>query len=150
LAVTHGAYASSLRLSGRADELAAELREVAPVCTPADEVTVRLLATTLVRVERATAALDQLDQTAEGRELSPYVVEEAAKLQRLREDLRGWISMARRLAADLGMTPSARAKLGLDVALTRRALTLADLHAAAAAEVGADGPDVAMADELQQ
>src|SRR5438132_1500325 len=39
----HGAYSSSLRLSPRTEELAAELREVVPLYSPADEVVIRLL-----------------------------------------------------------------------------------------------------------
>jgi hypothetical protein len=120
--VTHAAY-STLKLAPRAEQLATELRHVVPVYTAADEPTVRLLAVTLARIERATAALDELDeQTGDRSALGPYLIAEAPKLQRLREDLRGWINTARRLAGDLGLNPTSRAKLGLDIARTEDAL----------------------------
>jgi hypothetical protein len=121
LSLRHGAYSSSLRLSVRADELAGELRSVVPGYSPADEPAVRLLAIVLTRIEKATAALDRLDEAA-AEELTLYVGDQAQSLQRLREDCRGWVNTARRLANDLGLTPTSRARLGLDVARTGDAL----------------------------
>jgi transcriptional regulator with XRE-family HTH domain len=114
LALKHGAY-SSLKLGPRVAELADEIREVAPVYSPADEAIVRLLATTLSRIERASVAIDVVDDKAAGKELAAYTGLSADSLQRLRSDLRGWINTARRLANDLGMTPTSRARLGLDI-----------------------------------
>jgi hypothetical protein len=88
---------------------------------------VQLLSLTLTRVRKATAALDTLDAALEGRELGGYTLEEAAKFQRLREDLRGWVNTASRLLDALAMTPSSRARLGLDIAQTES--TLAQLAA---------------------
>ena len=122
LSLRHGAYSSSLRLAPRADELAAELRQVVPGYSAADEAMVRLLALVLARIERATAALEKVDDAAEGNEVAAYTGEAAEPLRRLREDSRGWINTARRLANDLGLTPTSRAKLGLDIARTGDAL----------------------------
>lgn len=127
-AVTHGAY-STLLIGPRATEIADGLREIVPVSSPSDEPTIRLLAQTLARVERASAALDAADSTFGARPLGAYLIEDAVKLQRLREDLRGWINTASRLANDLGLTPTSRARLGLDIAATRRTLSLIEVYA---------------------
>jgi hypothetical protein len=121
LEVRHGAY-STLRLAPRARELADEIRNVVPAFSPADEPMVRLLALTLARVEMATRALEVIDERAEGNEVTVYLGDSAESLRRLREDSRGWINTARRIANDLGMTPTSRAKLGLDLARTETEL----------------------------
>ena len=91
----HGAYASSIRLSPRTEELAAELREVAPLYSPADEVVIRLLALVLARIELAAAAIDRVDEASAGRELGAYAGTDAALgLERLRSDLRRWVDTA--------------------------------------------------------
>jgi hypothetical protein len=105
-----------VKLGARADEIAAEIREVVPAYRPSDEITVRLLAVTLARSERAFAALED---AAPG------------DLARLEQDARGWVNRATALVDKLGMTPTARARLRLDVAQTARALNVTDLHAAA-------------------
>jgi len=117
IATKHGSYAL-VGLAPRAEELAAGLREVVPVASMADETAIALLALTLARVERATAALDRLDEIGDesGSALSAYTSSEAQKFDRLREDLRGWLRLARTLCSDLGLTPVSRAKLGLDIA----------------------------------
>lgn len=114
LAVTHGAHVSRARLSRDPAtlEMAAELWESLPVCSPADRVAVELLAVTLQRVKRAVAAIEEADGWTESSPLASYVTESADSLSRLRQDLRSWISLARKLGADLGLNPSARASLG--------------------------------------
>ena len=52
----------------------------------------------------------------------------APDLSRLRQDLRAWIGLARRLANDLGLTPTSRAKLGLDIAATQRTLSVIEYY----------------------
>lgn len=116
--VRHGAY-SKLQLGSRTSEIADELREDVVGYRPADEVVLRLLALCLARLEAAMTALE---------EAAP------AELERLRLDARGWVNSARRLANDLGMTPTARARLGLDVARARQAVTLTSLAADAELE----------------
>ena len=113
----HGAYAGPLGLSRDPDygALVEDLRDRLPVCAEADELAVQLLGLTTVRIRRAAAALDEVDRRARS-ELTPYVVEDAAKLERLRQDLRGWVNSALRLADALAMTPTARARLGVDLA----------------------------------
>ena len=99
LSVRHGAYAVVL-LGPRVEELADELRPVVPVFAAADEVALRLLALTLSRLERAEEALAAVEPGEAGR---------------LRQDALGWANSARRLLNDLGMTPTSRAGLGLDL-----------------------------------
>lgn len=130
LAVTNGAYVSTLRLAPRIRELADETIQVMPVFTPADVPAVELLAITRARIEIALAALDEVDEKTRGGALGPYVIEDAAKLQRLREDLGRWTTRALRLCDALGMTPTARARLGLDIAMTRRSLSIIDYYRA--------------------
>ena len=82
------------------DELADELRPVVPSYSSSDEPAVRLLSLAFARLERAQVALD---------EAKP---DEAGKL---RSDALGWANAARRLLNDLGMTPTSRARLGLNI-----------------------------------
>jgi hypothetical protein len=114
LALTHGAYAV-VAFSSRASEIADEIRPLVPGYSSADEPAVRLLSLVLTRVEKGTAALDEVDAHAAS-DLAPYAVGDAAKLQRLRQDVLGWTNTARRLLSDLGMTPLSRSRLGLNLA----------------------------------
>lgn len=139
----HGGRPELLRLAPRADELAQLIREVVPIYAPADEAVIRLLAVTLARVERAVAALDKIDEAIADDPLRAYAGSEAAAktLERLRADCRGWINTSKRLTSELGMTPASRAKLGLDTALARRALSLVELTEQAAEEMRSGGGD---------
>jgi hypothetical protein len=121
LSVRHAAYAV-VHLGPRAAEIADELRELVPGYSVIDEPALRTTALVLARLEVATAALDAVDASSEDRPLAQYTVEEAAKLQRLREDTRGWVNTARRLFNDLGLTTTSRAKLGLDIVQTEHTL----------------------------
>jgi hypothetical protein len=103
--VRHGSYAV-VALQPRAAEIADELRPLVPAYSTSDEIAVSLLAMALARLERAEEALAG---AAPG---------DAA---RLRQDALGWANAARRLLNDLGMTPSARAKLGLNLTRARGA-----------------------------
>jgi hypothetical protein len=107
-ALRHGAYASPVKLEGRAADIADAIRPTLPLYCEADEPVLRLMGLTLVRIERAAGALED--------------VEDETKASALRTDLRAWISAARNLANDLGMTPTSRARLGLDLARTEDAL----------------------------
>ncbi len=120
-----------MHLAPRAAEITDDLREVVPAYAPSDEPTLGLLGLVLARIEKATAALDKVDEMSEANPLAAYTVGEAAKLQRLREDARGWVNTARRLCNDLGLTPTSRAKLGLNVVRARAEAeaTLANLEA---------------------
>jgi hypothetical protein len=114
----HGAYAT-LRLGARAPEIADALRGDVPGYRASDEPTLLLLGVTLARIEAAVAAVDDAVP---------------AELERLRSDLRGWVNTARRLLNDLGMSPTARARLGVDVAVAKRAWTLTEIAEQAEAE----------------
>ena len=120
LSRTHGAY-STLATSKRAEALAGEIRATMPLYSAADEPAIRLLAVTLARVERAAAALDEVDEHLGEKRLAAFMAEGQERLDRLRRDLRAWIGTANRLMSELGMTPSSRARLGLDLALAQRA-----------------------------
>jgi hypothetical protein len=100
LAAKHGAYAT-LALGDRVGELAPVIAEHVPGYTVADEIAVRLLALALARLERSSEALAETT--------------DVDALNRLRQDERGWANTVRRYLSDLGLTPTARAKLGLDV-----------------------------------
>jgi hypothetical protein len=126
-AVKHGAYVSTLRLAPRIRELVEEAVATMPVCTPADMPAVELLAITRARIEIASAALDEYDQRFAS-PLEPYLAEEAPNLHRLREDLGRWTTRALRLCDALAMTPTSRARLGLDIAATRRTLSLMEYY----------------------
>lgn len=102
-AVRHGAYAT-VALGPRVTELAEALREAVPAYSPSDEVAVRLLALTLARLEASSTAIEGATPT---------------DMARLRQDERGWTNTARRLLGDLGMTPTSRGRLGLDITKTR-------------------------------
>jgi hypothetical protein len=118
LGVRHGAF-SMIRLEPRVDELVEQIRELVPAYRPPDDVTIHLLAIPLARIEAiyAAVAAGDLDD-----------------VEHLEARLRSWVNSARQSADKLGLNPTARGRLGLDVAQTRRALTLMDLHADAELE----------------
>jgi hypothetical protein len=116
ISLKHGAY-STVHLGKRAAQLAAEIRDTAPVYEDADEPAVRLLALTLARVEAAAKAIDRMDELADGG--SPLAAYQSQLYDSLRRDLRGWIGTSMRLAAELGLTPLSRGRLGVSVAQIR-------------------------------
>jgi hypothetical protein len=124
-AITHGAY-SARALAPRAAEIEEQIYASAPWLGPSDAIAVSLLSRTVARVELADAAVQQVDERASS-PLTPYLTEKGEALDRLRRDMRSWINLATKLAAELGLTAASRARLGLDVARTRD--TLADLAA---------------------
>jgi hypothetical protein len=128
--VTHGAGLAALKLASEPETAALEeaIWAAMPLHSPADGTTVALLALTLRRVQRAVAAIEHADSLSLRNPLAPYLVENRESLSRLREDLRGWVSLAARLAGSLGLNPSARAKLGLDIAQTRRTMSLLEFY----------------------
>lgn len=131
-AVRHGGY-SLAGIGDRAAVIADEIRPTLPAYSVADEPVLLLLATTLARIERGNAAIEAVDAVSEP--LGGYLAASdeptlAPNLATLRADLRAWINAARRLANDLGLTPTSRAKLGLDIAATQRALSVIDYYEA--------------------
>src|SRR5688500_8911891 len=100
LGLKHGGFVSPLRLQPRAEEIAEALRPVVPGYCEAFEPMVGIAATFLARAEVGLAAIARLDDAA-ANELAPYTVADAAKLGRLREDVRGWLNSARRTLNDL-------------------------------------------------
>jgi hypothetical protein len=133
LHLSHGVY-SARQIEPRAEEIVAQIEAMASWLLPTDRPMVSLLAITLARVERGSAALAEVDAAASS-DLSAYISESGGLVfDRLRRDVRSWISTSLKLATELGLTPAARARLGLDAARTKRALSLVELHEAAAAE----------------
>jgi hypothetical protein len=110
LAVKHGAFAM-LKLAPRAAEIADDLRAVVPAYSPADEPTVRLLALSLAQVEAATLYLAEHGFT-----------DKRGKTQGVLRHLGTMMNTASRLCNALALTPTSRAKLGLNLTRTGDAL----------------------------
>jgi len=128
LAVRHGAKAV-VKLGPRASEIEEGLRAVVPVRSAADDATIAVLSMVLAQLERASAVLgarqaEELRAVQAGKRVDPAGRDD---LRRLAQDARGWSNSALRYFEALGLTPTARARLGLDLARTRT-LTVADLH----------------------
>lgn len=122
LSTRHGAYAV-VQLGPRAAEIAEELRSLVPGGDPVDGPAVSVLALVLARLERAMVALDQVDEAMGERPLSQYVGSKTETLEqfgRLRQDAKGWASVALRGLDALALVPTSRGRLGLDVARMRR------------------------------
>jgi hypothetical protein len=113
-AVTHGAT-STRRVNERAEEIVVRLRRVAPIASDSDEAALLLAARMLARVELVYGWLDEVGLLDERGEPRPA-------LNRLAE----WEVSAAKLLDRLGMTPGARARLGLQLARTGRALSATD------------------------
>ena len=123
LSIRHGCY-SVLQLQDRAEELAAHVREVAPLATEADSLAIDLVASVVAQFERASIVLSHV-QAVEverlhrgGRLTQP----ERDDLRRLSADARGWANTAKRYLELLGCFPASRTAMGLDVARTRDVL----------------------------
>jgi hypothetical protein len=112
----HGATAD-LALGQRASEIATGLRDLVPAASSSDDPTIQLLALVLARIEKASEHIDRhgiLDRRG-----SPRAVLKV---------LSAWENTAARLLRDLGMTPAARAHLGLELVRANAAVrTSADL-----------------------
>ncbi len=105
LAVRHGAHAV-IRLAPRAEEIATQLRSIVPACSVADEPTISLLSLVLARVEAANEWLSEHGIFRDGR----------GEPQPVLRALSTWENTAARLADRLGLTPTSRSQLGLNVA----------------------------------
>jgi hypothetical protein len=117
----HGAYARHA-LAPLAAEHAEELRRLVPLYAESDEPSIRLLSIAMARIDRAEAALAQVDAASEDNPLAGFVGELGERVHELRRDLRAWVNSAAKLADSLGLSPRARAALGLDVARQRDVL----------------------------
>ena len=108
LALRHGASAL-LRLAPRAGELADGLRELVPGASAADEPAIRLLALVLARIEAANGWLAEHGLFRRG----------GGEPQPVLRALSAWENTAARLCERLGLTPTSRAQLGLDLTRAR-------------------------------
>lgn len=113
----HGAYAT-LSLQGRAGEVAEAITNLMvreDLYRDSFAPTVQAASVVWVRLERAEAALEELERQLEERGEWPL----AAYLQsgkagtlhfRLRQDSRGWSNSLRGYLADLGLSPACRTR----------------------------------------
>ena len=118
-ALRHGAYAV-VQLAPRAAELAEDARARMPLYSPADEGAVQHYAMLRARLERASQALDAADETSATDPLSDSS-ERVDRLARLRDDARSWHRLVLAYERELGLTPLARSRLGVNVAVAGRA-----------------------------
>jgi len=110
-AIRHGAQVSAWRLQPRTLEIADTLRPLVPGFMESDEVTLRLLALTLCRLELAEQWLgEQGSLFAPGRKGDVWPI---VKL------MQSWESAAAKLCASLGLSPAARARIGSEAAQGR-------------------------------
>ena len=135
VSVKHGAR-SVVQLRPRAEEIRAQLVEAAPVAEAADGAQFDIAAGLLAHAERALLILEgsqrlEIEAINAG---APMDVAERQNLARLSADTRGWLNSAMRALDRLGMNPTARARLGLDLASARRELSVIDYYAARAEE----------------
>jgi hypothetical protein len=97
-----------VKLAPRAGEIAREIAQLVPASSAADGPTIALLSIVLTRVELATDYLDRnglFDARGRPRPIVKLVS--------------SWENTAARLLDQLGMSPTSRARLGLDVARAR-------------------------------
>jgi hypothetical protein len=114
LSVQHGAYVSPLKLGERTQEIADSVRPYLPTYSPAVEPTLGSYALCLVRIERGAAALEEVElETELGVEYKRKGEDDL--LFNLRSDVRAWIRLAAKLAAELGITPASSARIMRDV-----------------------------------
>lgn len=128
-AVTHSAYRvdPAIAAEPRTKELLDWIQATRPVGAPCDEMTELRLAVVYRRFEHAVAAIDEVDRTAGDRPVASYAAGQDW-LPTLRADLDRWASRATTLERELGRTPASRARLGLDIAATRRELSVLEYY----------------------
>jgi hypothetical protein len=127
LGETHGCY-SPMRLQARADEFYVQLAPHVPIHTQADGPVLSLACFSLAQVERAglVLAVEQARVVHAADEGEPP----APRFDRLAADARAWVKTASRLLDQLGMSPTSRARLGLDISATQRSLSIIDYYQA--------------------
>lgn len=123
VAVKHGAK-SVLLNRARAAEIRKQLVDAAPLVTDADGAIFDVAASLLAHSERALLVLEaaQTEQLAAAARGDLVPLDERQSLSRLSQDCRGWFNSATRSLDALGMTPTARARLGLDLVRTEDGL----------------------------
>jgi hypothetical protein len=133
-AVRHGAYAT-VHLAPRAQEIADAIvheLEAEGLWRPMFGPAISIAAVTLVRVERAEAALQAAEDALAKQGAGPveaYLGNHGANpMQRLREDSRRWANAARGYLNDLGLTPRALAAIARDTGLARATRSAAALQ----------------------
>ena len=138
VAVRHGVYSRGLAISARARELADEIRSVMPAYEPADEGMVRQLADAEARLERVIAAFVASDERTNDPLAAFHEKTAPLGLVRLREEYHRLQRLIRNLRNDLGLTPTARARLRLDAASGVAAMARLDEYLDGKRSVGGD------------
>jgi hypothetical protein len=113
-AVKHGAKAT-LKLAPRVEEIRRDLADLVPVATEADLPAVTLLAWQLARIEAANSYLDEVG-----------ITDGKGKPRPVLNVLSTWENSAARLCDQLGLTPTSRARLGVDLARMKGGNALAE------------------------
>jgi hypothetical protein len=123
--VRHGSYLPEAMISReeRTQQLAQMIMDTQPVRHAGDVDSIQRLAVCLRRVERGLVALEACEERlAEAVARGDYDAALDDLAERLQRHLRAWLKMAADAQADLGRTPTSRARLGLDVIRTQQAL----------------------------
>jgi hypothetical protein len=107
---THGAYQTPLKLKPETEALAEMLRPLMPVWHPGYEATLQNYCIQLIRIQRASDALDAVE---DGTWEEKYG-DAKPPSQALAEDLRRWQSLALKYAQQLGLTPASMAQIVRD------------------------------------
>jgi hypothetical protein len=135
LSTTHGAY-SVVQLAPRAQEVADGIRAAMvreDLWRESFAPAVSACAVVLVRLERGTAALQHAEELLEAEGASPLAAylgrDGSDTLGRLREDSRRWANAARGYLNDLGLTPTALARIARDTGIGRATRASAALQA---------------------
>jgi len=114
----HGAFASPVRLGERSEAIADALRPYVTAYHPGVEPTLQSYALALARAERAVSALAEAN---EGRYVATYKGREDELCLSLQTHLRAWLRLALNLASELGLTPSASARILRDAGIGAQA-----------------------------
>ena len=137
--VKHGAKSSPLVLAPDAERIAELIRPLLPVPHPSFEGTLQSYCITLVRIQRASDALqkaERLEESEDARErewlLSEHEEDEEFVRERpkfnpltLSEDLRRWQDSALKHAKSLGLTPESAVKILKDAQIGNLAASMA-------------------------
>ena len=125
---THGAY-SVVRLAPRAAELRKELAAHVPLVTDGDAAAIDLASMCLTQLERAHIFLShQQAVVRRAEEAGEDTGEGIVVVERLMKDMHRWTNVSLRCLDALGLTPTARGRLGADMVQVEKALTAASFR----------------------
>jgi hypothetical protein len=117
-AVKHAAYAAPVKFGSRPQEVADAVRPYVVGFHPGMESVLQSYGLVLCRVERAARALEEAD---EGGRVAVYAGREDPHLLGLQTHLRHWLRLSVAMASELGLTPSASARILRDAGIAAQA-----------------------------